>query len=157
MNNIVKKENGRQPATFGSVVDQIFQNNLNRFFDDENWGFNGLNRSIAGAQPLVNIRETDKNYEMELTAPGLKKEDFRLGIEGDLLTVSFEPQAEKKEQKEDGYLKMEYRKQAFSRSFTLDDSIDSEKISARYEDGILRLDLPKKENARRLSRTISIQ
>ena len=157
MINIVKRENDRQPITFGSVVDQIFQNNLNRFFDDENWGFNGLNRSLAGAQPLANIRETDKSYEMEFIAPGLKKEDFKLGIEGDLLTVSFEPEPEKKEEKQDGWLKMEYRRQAFSRSFTLDDSIDSGKISARYEDGILHLDLPKKENARRLSRTISIQ
>jgi HSP20 family protein len=157
MNNIVKKENNRQPATFGSVVDQIFRNNLSRFFDDENWGFTGLGRSLDSSLPLANARETDKAYEMELIAPGLKKEDFKLGIEGDMLTVSYQPEAEKKEEKEDGWFKMEYRKQAFSRSFALDDTVDTAKISARYENGVLHLELPKKENARRISRSINIQ
>ncbi|MDP4212768.1 MAG: Hsp20/alpha crystallin family protein [Bacteroidota bacterium] len=157
MNNIVKKENNREPATFGSVVDQIFRNNLNRFFDDENWGFTGLGRSLNSSLPPTNVRETDRSYEMELVAPGLKKDDFKLGIEGDMLTVSYQPEAGKEERKEDGWFKMEYRKQAFSRSFSLDDTVDTAKISARYENGVLHLELPKKENARRISRTINIQ
>src|ERR1700733_8114426 len=82
----IKKEIGH-PATFGSVVDQIFQNNLSRFFDDEAWGFNGVQ---ARSQVPVNVRETEKSYELEVIAPGLKKQDFQLNLSGDILTVSFD-------------------------------------------------------------------
>jgi len=93
MTNIIKKENA-MPATFGSVVDRIFQNDLGRFFDDGFLGFNGFQ---AISQVPVNIRETDNSYEMEVVAPGLKKQDFQLNIAGDLLTVSFGHKEENKE------------------------------------------------------------
>jgi HSP20 family protein len=154
MTNIIKKDNGRQPATFGSVVDQIFQDNLSRFFDDSFWGFSGVSRN----QVPVNVRETDKLYEMEVMAPGLKKEDFRLEITHDMLTVSYEDKKENtQENKKEGWVKKEFSKQSFSRSFKLDDSIDANNITARYEDGVLYLALPKKENAQRASRQISVQ
>lgn len=155
MNNMIKRETGQQPATFGTVVDQIFQDNLNRFFDDEFWGINGKpNRS----QVPVNIRESENSYEMELIAPGLRKQDFRLNISGDTLTVSFEHSEENNSEDADGkWLKREYKKQAFARSFNLDDTVDAGSIRARYEDGILRLQIPKKENAKTLSRSITIQ
>jgi HSP20 family protein len=154
MANIMKKENA-QPATFGSVVDQIFQNSFNRFFDDDFWGPDGLN----GRNTVpVNLRETDKSFEMELMAPGLKKQDFQLQVAGDTLTISFEHKEENKEDnKAEGWLRREYRKQSFTRSFNLDDSVDPAKIQARYEDGVLHLTLPKKENAQRISRSIAIQ
>ncbi|MDO6429010.1 Hsp20/alpha crystallin family protein [Flavitalea sp. BT771] len=154
MTNIIKKEN-RQPATFGSVVDQIFHNNLSRFFEDTSWGFNGLQ---ARNQVPVNIRETDKTYEMEIIAPGLRKEDFQLNLAGDLLTVSFDHKEEKEgENKETGWLRKEYGRRSFSRSFTVDDTVDVEQAAARYQDGILYVSLPKKEHAQQLSRTIQIQ
>lgn len=155
MNNMIKKENGRQPATFGSVVDQIFQNNLSRFFDDEFWGFNGaLNRN----QVPVNIRETDTSYEMHLIAPGLRKTDFQLNIAGDTLTVSFKHAEESRHENQSAnWLTQEYKLQEFSRSFSLGETIDAGKISAKYEDGILKLYLPKKENAQKVSREITIE
>jgi HSP20 family protein len=154
MTNIIKKDNGRQPATFGSVVDQIFQDNLSRFFDDSFWGFSGVNRN----QVPVNVRETDKLYEMEVMAPGLKKEDLRLEVTHDMLTISYEDKKENtQENKKEGWVKKEFSKQSFSRSFKLDDSIDADNISARYEGGVLYLALPKKENAQRTSRQISVQ
>jgi HSP20 family protein len=154
MTNIIKKQNER-PATFGSVVDQIFHNNLSRFFDDASWGFNGL---TSRNQVPVNIRETDKTYEMDLIAPGLRKSDFAINLAGDLLTVSFEQKEERTEDsKEEGWLRREYLKNSFSRSFTLDDTVDAARAAARYEDGILHLSLPKKEHAQQLSRTIEIQ
>jgi HSP20 family protein len=154
MNNIMKKDNA-QPATFGSVVDRLFQNNLSRFFDDDVWGFNGVQ---TRNQVPVNIRETDKSYELEVVAPGLKKQDFQLNLAGDLLTVSFEHQDEKREEDKNQYwLRQEFRKAAFSRSFTIDDSVEVEKATARYEDGVLHVSLPKKENVQQLSRTISVQ
>ncbi len=93
MSNIISKENGLEPAGFGNVVDQIFQNNLSRFFEDDKQGFNGL---LSRNQVPVNIRETDKSYEMEFMAPGLKKQDFQLNISGDTLMVSFEQKQENK-------------------------------------------------------------
>jgi len=155
MTSIVKRENAIQPATFGSVVDQIFQNNLSRYFDDDFWGSNvSANRSHVP----VNIRETDKTVEMDLIAPGLKKQDFQLNVNGDMLTVSFEHKEDKKqENKNEGWLRQEYKQQTFSRSFHLDDTVDAGKIVARYEDGVLHLSLPKKENAQRISRNINVQ
>ena len=158
MNTIIKKDNGRQPATFGSVVDRIFQNNLERFFDEDYWSTGLSDRGKGLGNVPVNIRETDKSFEMELYAPGLQKSDFHLNIEGDMLTVSFENKAENKEEdKQKGWFRQEYRMQGFSRSFSLGDTVDPAKISARYENGVLYLQLPKKEHAQRISRSVEIQ
>jgi HSP20 family protein len=158
MNNIIKSENGRQPATFGSVVDQIFQNNLDRFFDDEFWGFNGTSKSPNLTQVPVNIRETDKTYELELSAPGLQKQDFRLNMDGDVLTITAENTEETRtEDKSEGWFRKEFKKGQFTRSFNLDDTVDAGKISAKYEDGILYLSIPKKEHAQKVTRSIEIQ
>jgi HSP20 family protein len=95
---------------------------------------------------------------MELYAPGLKKSDFHLDIEGDTLTVSFENKTENKEEdKQKGWFRQEYRMQSFSRSFSLGDTVDTAKIAARYENGVLYLQLPKKEDAQRISRSVEIQ
>jgi HSP20 family protein len=158
MNNIIKKENGQQPATFGTVLDQIFQNNLNRFFDDEFWGFNGLSKSSNLTQVPVNILETDKTYELELSAPGLQKQDFHLNLEGDRLTISAEQTEENRnEDKNEGWVKREFKKGRFTRTFNLDDTVDAGKISAKYENGILYLSIPKKEHAQKVTRSIEIQ
>ena len=155
MTNIIKKESGRQPATFGSVVDQIFQNNLSRFFDDNLWGFNG---NVHGTRVPFNLRETDNSFEIEVVAPGLKKEDFNLSVAGDTLTVAFEEKEEKKEDNnQEGWIMQEYRKQPFSRSFQLNDAIEAANIKARYENGILHLSLPKNEKAKRISKTIKVE
>jgi HSP20 family protein len=158
MNNIIKRENGRLPATFGSVVDQIFQNNLDRLFNDEFWGFNGIGKSPNLSQAPVNIRETDKTYELELSAPGLQKQDFHLNLEGDMLTISTEQTEEnRREDKNEGWFRKEFKKGQFTRTFNLDDTVDSSKISAKYEHGILYLSIPKKEHAQKVTRSIEIQ
>ncbi|MBD0333821.1 MAG: Hsp20/alpha crystallin family protein, partial [Chitinophagaceae bacterium] len=105
-----------------------------------------------------NIRETDKSYEIEVMAPGLRKEDFSVSLDSNTLTVSFEHKEENKdENRNEGWLRQEYRMQSFSRSFTLDDTVDAEKITASYRDGILHLSLPKKEGAQKVSKTIQIK
>jgi HSP20 family protein len=153
MANIMKKENGSSPASFGSVVDQIFQNNLSRFFDDSFWGFNGIN---SRSQVPVNIRETDNSYEIEMVAPGIQKDKLNIQMSNDMLTVSYENTEEKNGSKDD-YIQREYRYQAFSRSFRLNDAVDAGNVTAKYEDGILRLMLPKTEKAKKITRTIAIQ
>lgn len=157
-NSIIKRTNGTsnlptRPVT--GLIDQLFQNNLNRFFNDDFWGFNGVEHQVTVP---VNLKETDKAYEMQLIAPGLRKEDFKLNVTNELLTVSFE-QKEEQEQgnKDEGWLRKEYKMQSFSRSFNLDDSVDINKISAAYNNGILHLTLPKKENAQRISKSIEVK
>ena len=158
MNDIMKKENGKQPATFGSVVDQIFQNNLSRFFDDQYWSFEGLNKFQSPLRGPVNIRETDKTYEMELFAPGFNKQDFKLSLEGDQFIISVEnPEQNKSEERKDGWLRVEYKQQGFTRTFNIDDAIDATKIAARYENGVLCLSFPKKEHAQKVARNIRVE
>ena len=158
MNTLTKRNNGNAnlpAASFSGMVDRIFQDNLSRFFDDSFWGFNGLDRNV---NVPVNVRETDKAYELELVAPGLKKDDFQLNLHNDTLTVSFEQQQQQEAQnKEEGWIRNEYRLQSFSRSFHLDDTIDATNISAQYRDGILHMQLPKKEGAQNVSKSIEIK
>ena len=154
--NIMRRNNGGSstPAT-NTWVDQLFQQNLKNFFQDDFWGFSGVNQQNSVP---VNVKETTKTYEMELIAPGLKKEDFKLNVSNDQLTVSFEQKEESnQENKEEGWLRKEYRAQSFSRSFHLDETVDVNKIAASYNNGILQVSLPKKENAQKISRTIDIK
>src|SRR5438045_838591 len=121
MANIMKRNNGNgalattSPSmSFGGLVDGVLQNTLSRFFDDDFWGSNSL---VSPRQVPVNIRETDKSYEMEIVAPGLRKEDFNVGIGDNMLTISFEHKEENKEEnKHEGYLRQEYSMQSFNRS-----------------------------------------
>jgi len=151
MNNIIKKTDNR-PAAFGSVVDELFHTNLNRLFDDHFWGFNGV-----GSRVPVNIRETDATYEVELVAPGLKKEDFQLSCTGDTLTISFEHKEEESSGEQSRWIRREHRASSFTRTFTVDNTVDVDKANARYENGVLLLTLPKKEEAKRVARTINVQ
>src|SRR5258708_6333042 len=112
MSSLIKRGNGHdvmpEPSTFTGLVDRLFQNNLNRFFHDDFWG-GGLQHQ---SNVPVNVRETDKDYQLELVAPGLKKEDFHLDISDNMLTVSFEHKEENnKENKDQGWIRKEYRKQ----------------------------------------------
>lgn len=121
-------------------VDPWLNDVFDSFFTD-----NGLRRSFFSKTPSVNISEKDNGFEVELATPGLKKEDFSISIEKDILTIS----AEKKEEKEvedKKYSKREFNYTSFSRSFTLPENIDEESIDAKYENGILSISLTKKEN-----------
>ncbi|HEV7330421.1 MAG TPA: Hsp20/alpha crystallin family protein [Flavisolibacter sp.] len=156
MANIMKRNNGNNMPvrSFGGLVDGVLQNTLSRFFDDDFWGFDGM---LTSSHVPVNIRENDKSYEMEIVAPGLRKEDFSVNISDKLLTVSFEHKDENREEGRNDYLRQEYRRQAFRRSFTLDDTVDAEKIVAEYRDGILHVNLPKKEGAQRITKTVKVK
>jgi len=95
----------------------------------------------------VNITEEKDQYKVELAAPGMKKEDFSVDVDGNMLTISAATE-EKKEEKEKKYTRKEYNYSSFSRSFTIPDEVDKGKIEARYIDGVLNLVLPKMENAK---------
>lgn len=94
--------------------------------------------------PSVNITENDKDFKIELAAPGLEKKDFKIETDNDTLTISSEKKEEKKEEKEN-YRRQEFSYESFSRSFQLPENSLPEKIEAKYENGLLQLTLPKKE------------
>lgn len=98
--------------------------------------------------PAVNIKETKDDYMVMLAVPGMKKEDFNIDIEGNMLTISCEKE-EKLEEKETTFNRKEYSYSSFRRSFTLPEFVKMENILAKYEDGVLKLTLPKKEEAKK--------
>jgi HSP20 family protein len=108
--------------------------------------------------PAVNIKETKDDYSLSLAVPGMKKDDFKIDMEGNMITISCEKE-ESKEEKEAKYTRNEYNFTSFTRSFTLPDEINKEKIDARYEDGILKLVLPKKEEVKKtaISKHIAVK
>ena len=115
------------------------------------WGREGYS-----SFPPVNIHETTDGYHLEVSAPGRSKEDFKLALENGLLTISFE---KKEEAKTEEYktIRKEFSFRSFKRSFTLDDRIDSEGIQAKYENGVLKLYLPKKEQTKESAKQINVQ
>lgn len=110
---------------------------------DDRWPF-------SSHMPAVNVKESSKEYEITMAAPGLEKNDFKIDVNGSTLTVSAEKD-EKKEEKEDGYSRKEYNYKSFSRSFTLPEDILKDKIDANYKNGELILTLPKKEESMKTS------
>lgn len=105
--------------------------------------------------PAVNIYETNEQYNLELNVPGRKKEDFKITLEKEILTISFEKSEEKKEENQK-VIKREFVIPSFKRSFTLDEKINAEEIKAKYENGILYLALPKKEEVKVLPKEITV-
>lgn len=121
------------------MFDNSFFDNFPTVFDDLLAG-----KSISGFTPSVNVSETDKNWHIEVAAPGLKKEDFKINLEKDMLTISAEMKTEEKKE-EKNYSRREFTYGSFTRSFRVrENSVDAENIAARYDNGILQIDIPKK-------------
>jgi len=97
--------------------------------------------------PAVNIAENGDSYSIEVAAPGLAKNDFKINLDHNVLTISSSKE-NKKEEKEGKYTRQEFSYSSFSRSFTLPESVDAEKISASHKDGILYISIPKREEAK---------
>ncbi|CAN5877123.1 Hsp20/alpha crystallin family protein [soil metagenome] len=106
--------------------------------------------------PPVNILEKTDRYQLEVAAPGLEKADFNVKLEANILTISTEKKETVKEET-DKLVRKEFSYRAFKRSFTIDEKIDAENITAKYENGILTLDLPKKEDLKVGAKEINIQ
>lgn len=105
--------------------------------------------------PTVNIAETKDNYELDLNVPGRNKEDFKITVDKNILTVSYE---KKEEEKDDSkkFIKKEFSSRSFKRSFNLDEKINAEAINAKYENGILSLTLPIKEEVKVMPKEIAV-
>ncbi|MFZ1313471.1 MAG: Hsp20/alpha crystallin family protein [Chitinophagaceae bacterium] len=123
-------------GTFNNLVDDLFTELPVLFKND----FNNTERK--GTIP-VNVKETEKSYQLEVVAPGFEKSDFKVNMEQDLLTISAEKKSEVKDENEK-YIRREYSFRSFKRSFTLDEKIDATNIEASYVNGVLTLNLSKK-------------
>ena len=106
--------------------------------------------------PPVNIHETNDAFHLELVAPGLQKEDFKVAIEKGLLTISYEKQNETEKEDYKTHRK-EFSVRSFKRGFSVDDKINAEGIQAKYENGVLKLLLPKKEEVKVSLKQITIE
>lgn len=114
------------------------------FFND----FDRMERpSFANTLPSVNVIENEDNYHIQLAAPGLTRGDFKVNVHEDVLTISSEKKTEN-EEKEENYTRREFSYASFTRSFNLPETVDSDNIAATYNDGILNVNLPKKEEAK---------
>ncbi len=121
-----------------------------RFFDDF-FGQDLFDSSVLPARnqtiPAVNVKEEDDHFEVELAAPGLNKDDFKVELHNRVLTISSEKQDEHVEEEEGKFSRREFRYSSFSRSFTLPETVDEEGIKASYNDGLLSLNIPKNEKS----------
>ena len=130
-------------------------NQLPMFFDDffnrdmSNWGVNNYSDTNTTI-PAVNIKETPENYVVEVAAPGMTKADFKVELDGTLLTISSEKSVEREDTENEKYSRREFSYQSFQRSFNLPkEVVDIDKIQAKYEHGLLHLMIPKKEEAKK--------
>jgi HSP20 family protein len=126
---------------YPSLFDRIFENDL---FDWSNRNFSNTNTTL----PAVNVKESIDGFEVEMAAPGLTKNDFKIELDHDVLTISSEKQAENETDNNKQFTRREFSYQSFTRSFTLPNSASSENIGAKYENGVLRVFIPKKEEAK---------
>ena len=142
---MVKLNNRPAVKNFDSLFNELFNSFPAAWGKDESAYF-----------PAINVHETKDAYHLELNAPGRNKEDFKINLEGGLLTIGYEQKAE---EKQDDYktVRREFSFKSFKRSFQVDDAVDSDKIQARYENGILKLLLPKKEQAKPDNKQINVQ
>lgn len=141
METLVKR-NGFFPSV-NNIFDDVFTKDV---FDWNDKNFSAIGTNL----PSVNLKETENKLEVELAAPGMKKEDFKVEIDNNMLLISSEKQEEKEEsRKKDNYVRKEFSYQSFYRSFSLPESVDDSKIEASYKDGILHVVIGKKENSKK--------
>lgn len=126
---------------FPSLFDHFLASDL---FDWSNRHFSRTETTL----PSVNIKESNDEFEVELAAPGFEKGDFHIELNNDTLTISSEKTLENEARDDQQFARREFSYQSFSRSFTLPNSADNEKIQAKYENGILRVTIPKKEESK---------
>jgi HSP20 family protein len=149
--SIVKRNNNNAFTGMPSV--------FNDFLTRDLWDWGLSNNSTTNTSiPAVNIREKAEAFEVEMAAPGMNKEDFRIELDNNILTISSERENRNEQKDGERYQRREFSYQSFQRTFHLSkDVVDADKIQARYENGLLQLIIPKKEEAKqRPPRTIQI-
>ena len=124
-----------------SIFDHFFETDM---FDWSNRNFSATNTTL----PSVNIKQNEEGFVVEMAAPGLTKNDFKVELINDQLTISSEKENQLESKEGEFYTKREFSYQSFSRTFNLPNSADAKKIKAKYENGLLTVEIPKKEEAK---------
>ena len=137
--SLIKREN------YLPTWSNFFNDFLNRdWYDWSNQNFSLTNTTI----PAVNIKESQNEFEVDMAAPGMEKDDFKLELNNNVLTISSEKQSESHSSKGATITRSEFSYQSFSRSFSLPAIVETNGITAKYENGLLRVNIPKKEEAK---------
>lgn len=138
--SLIKRDDGLLPSFSGWFNEPFFRdffgNNMQRY------------SSSGSTLPSANVKETKDDYRIELAAPGMSKEDFKVSLEGDVLSISSE-KTEESNNEDENYSRKEFSYQGFYRSFQLPQAAEPEKVAAKYKDGILHITIPKKEEAKK--------
>lgn len=130
---------------FSNQLPTLFE----RLFENDMLDWSNRNYSITNTTlPSVNIKENEEGFEVEMAIPGMDKGDFKIELNQDVLTISSEKKVENEVKEGEHFTRREFSYQSFSRSFTLPNTVDNEKINAKYENGILSVAIPKCEEAR---------
>ena len=145
---LIKLKNNNLDKSFNNFIDDFFPQFPSLF--GEGFYSNGFKNPAP-----VNIKENEKEYELELIAPGFSKEDIEINLDNNILTVSAERKAENEASK-GNEIRKEFKFQSFKRSFTIDEKIDTTGIAAKYLNGVLLLNLPKKVEVKEATKQISI-
>jgi HSP20 family protein len=149
LNLLKKNRNSKANSSAGSWVEDGFD--LPALFDDfvSRDLFTPTFNTTGVTTPAVNIIETPEEFQLEMVAPGMKKSDFKVELQNDVLTVSYEHDHNREGEKRNvKYTTHEFNYHSFSRSFSLPETVAAEKIKAKYEEGILSLIIPKKEESK---------
>jgi HSP20 family protein len=145
---LVRFNNKPGAKYFNNLMDDLFSPMPSLFGDEFNGA--GWKHSVP-----VNVKEKEKEYLLEVVAPGFEKENFKIDLEQNILTISAETKTET-ENANEKELRKEYKYQSFKRSFTVDENIDAASISAKYVNGVLTLNLPKKEEVKEAAKQITV-
>lgn len=130
---------------FSNQIPSLFERFLeNAFFNWSNENYSSTNTTL----PAVNIKEDKDGFEVEMSAPGFEKSDFKIELNNNVLTISSEKKIENETKEDQQFLLREFSYQSFHRSFTLPEIVESDKITAQYQNGILSIYIPKKEEAK---------
>jgi len=145
------RRNGNIFNSVPTMFDDFFTKDL---FD---WGLSN-NSNTGTTIPAVNVKETADSFEVEVAAPGMKKEDFKIELDNNMLSISSERRSENEVNEGEKYNRKEFSYQSFQRSFQLSkEAVDADNIQAKYENGVLRLLIPKREEVKQKpSRLINI-
>ncbi|MBP6977415.1 MAG: Hsp20/alpha crystallin family protein [Bacteroidales bacterium] len=130
---------------FTDIFDNLFEREADR-----------VHRHNCGCVPRTNILEKDDKFMLELAVPGVDKKDFHINLEKEMLTISAESETGENKESGNGYTLMEFEKGSFSRSFIIPKEVDTDKIKADYEHGILTITLPKRKEEMKVSKEIQI-
>jgi HSP20 family protein len=136
--NVVKVNPFLQGRSFSNIIDDVFNRSISDFVGND----------FAVTNPSVNISELDDKFVLELAAPGLEKKDFNIALDKGQLTISASKETSTEENEAGKWTRKEFNFSSFKRSFQITDTVDAEKIVAEYQNGILTVALPKKEEAK---------